>query len=595
MTWTIDIERIAGILAGSATIDPGVNAVRGSNWQGKSSFIEAVKTGLGTSTELTEGADSGRVEIQTPERAVTANLVRENGTVVRHGTPYLDAEYDVIRADLFACLDERNDIRRTVRRGENLEDILLRPLDFQNIDEQIADLKREREQVDAELSQAEEASKRLPTVQRKVRKLEDEIEELREKRERIANADADGGDDGSAQRALSRAQTERNEAEQRVERLQSSIERTEERLEERREELAELEVPDDDVEERLAAARDRLSEHKRDLEILQSLYSATEMVLDENRVDLVTDVQRDLVADDLTCWICGQDTTRSDVESQLNALGDELTERRAATEALQSEVEDLESKREGIQQRERRQADLEAEIVDLEDTLADRTESLESAQERLREATARVEELSEDVDETMEELSDVESEIKFREAELDDSQAELEQLQARADRLDTLRSERGDLTSEIETLRNRKDRIRREAREAFDETMQEIISRFETGFETARLTADFEIVVARDGREASLDALSEGELELIGFVAALAGRESFDVGESVPLLLVDGVGGLDDANLHTLVEYLRDRAEYLVFTAYPEYEAFDGREIDPAEWTVANESQASAH
>lgn len=592
MTWTIDIERIAGILSGSATIEPGINAVRGSNWQGKSSFIEAVKTGLGTSTELTEGADSGRVEVQTPDAAVTVDLARENGSVVRHGTPFLDAEYDVIGADLFACLDDRNDIRRTVRRGETLEDVLLRPLDFQDIDEQIADLKREREQVDAELSQAKEASKRLPTVQRKVKNLENEIEELRQKRDTIANADQGHSDGESVQQALSHAQTERSEAEQRVERLQASIDRTDEELEERREELAELEVPDDDVEERLVAARDRLSERERDLEILQSLYSATEMVLDEGRVNLVTDVQRNLVADDLTCWVCGQETTRTDVESELDALGDEITERSAATEELRAEVENLETRREEIQQRKRRQADLESEIVDLEDRLADRRESLETARERLRDATARVEDLSENIDETMAELSDVESDIKFREAELDDSQAELEQLQARADRLDQLRSERDGLSSDIERLRNRKDRIKREAREAFDETMREIISRFGTGFETARLTADFEIVVARDGREASLDALSEGELELIGFVAALAGRESFDVGESVPLLLVDGIGGLDDANLHTLVEYLRDHAEYLVFTAYPEYEAFDGHEIDPTEWVVASESAA---
>lgn len=124
--------------------------------------------------------------------------------------------------------------------------------------------------------------------------------------------------------------------------------------------------------------------------------------------------------------------------------------------------------------------------------------------------------------------------------------------------------------------------------------MQDILARFGTGFETARLTADFDIVVARDGQEASLDALSEGELELIGFVAALAGRQSFDVDETIPLMLVDGLGGLDDDNLHTLIEYLQQGTEYLVFTAYPEYTAFDGHEIDPTEWTVANEKQASA-
>ena len=95
-------------------------------------------------------------------------------------------------------------------------------------------------------------------------------------------------------------------------------------------------------------------------------------------------------------------------------------------------------------------------------------------------------------------------------------------------------------------------------------------------------------------REASLDALSEGELELIGFVAALAGRQSFDVAETLPLLLVDDVGGLADDNLHTLIDYLHERTEYLVFTAYPEYTAFEGQEISPDEWTVANDRQASA-
>ena len=133
MVWTIDIERIAGILHGSATIEPGLNAVQAANWQGKSSFVEAVKTALGTSTELTEGADSGHVDLQTPTRDVTVQLVHNGSTVSREGTPYLDDEYDIVRAELFACLDEHNEIRGAVRRGENLEDVLLEPLDFQNI------------------------------------------------------------------------------------------------------------------------------------------------------------------------------------------------------------------------------------------------------------------------------------------------------------------------------------------------------------------------------------------------------------------------------------------------------------------------------
>jgi chromosome segregation ATPase len=242
----------------------------------------------------------------------------------------------------------------------------------------------------------------------------------------------------------------------------------------------------------------------------------------------------------------------------------------------------------------RRKRDLETDIVDLEDRLADREQSLEDAREQLAAATERVERLSDAVDESMAELSDVESEIKYREAELDETTAELAELESRAGRIDALEDELSTVRTEIEELRTRKDRIKRESREAFDEAMQDILSRFETGFETARLTADFDVVVARDGRETSLDALSEGEVELIGFVAALAGRRCYDVAETVPILLVDDIGGLAADNVHTLLAYLRAQTDYLVFTAYPEYTAFDGQEIDPAEWRVASDDGISA-
>jgi len=600
MSWNIEIENIAGILDGSATVDPGLNAVRGSNWQGKSSFIEAVKTALGTSTELTEGEESGQVRLRTPDREVTVELVREDGTVRRNGSSYLDDEYDAIRAGLFACLDERNEVRSAVRRGENLESVLLRPLDFQNLDERIADLKREREQIQSELSGAKEAKKRLPTIQEQVTQLEAEIADLREKRDELeATGDGDGDGDGSdgdrIERQLSEARTEQSQAENRIERLERTIERTEERLEERRDELESLEVPADvDVESELAAARENLQRAKRDSEVLQSVYSANEMVLKESRLDLLTEVERELTGDTVVCWTCGNEADQADLESQLAELGDKVAELRARVERCRDEVAGLEARREEIDQVNRRRRDIESEITELEETLADRRQSLEEAEQRYEDAAASVAELTEAVDETVEAISDVESEIKYREAELEDTRGELSELEARANRVETLEAESEEIRTEIRELRNRKDEIKRRAREAFDEAMDDVLARFDTGFETARLTPDFDLVVARDGREARLDALSEGELELIGFVAALAGYESFDVDEAVPLLLVDGVGGLADDNLHTLIDYLHERTEYLVFTAYPEYTAFEGREIDPGEWTVATNDRVSA-
>jgi chromosome segregation ATPase len=481
-----------------------------------------------------------------------------------------------------------------VRRGENLADVLLGPLEFQNIDERIADLQRDRERVADELSQAAEARKRLPTVRERVARLEAEVADLRERRTDI-DAPTAAGDDDSARQQLSQARSERSEAEDRVERLEGSIERLEERLDEREAELEALDVPaHDDVDARLESAREDLAAVKRDAEVVQSLYSATEMVLDENRLDLVTEVQREVGGDTVACWTCGGETTRAAIEGQLETLGTRLSELRAATDRRRERVDELEARREQYRQVTSRRDDLEDEILELEEQLADRRQSLDDARERLATATERVETLTERVDETMAALSDVESEIKYREAELDDARDELETLETRAERVEPLEAERDAIREEIEELRTRKDRIERDAREAFDEAMTDIVARFETGFEAARLTPEFDIVVARDGRETSLEALSEGERELVGFVAALAGWESFDAGDRLPLMLVDSVGGLDDDNLHTLVDYLRDRATYLVFTAYPEYAAFDGQEIDPTGWTVASDGSARA-
>ncbi len=594
MTWEVEIEHVAGILSGAATVEPGLNAVRASNWQGKSSFVAAIETALGTATPLTEGKDRGRVHAETPGGEVAVDLVRENGEVRRRGEPYLTDEYDATRADLFACLDETNDIRHAVRTGGNLAEPLLRPLEVQNIDNRIADLQHEREQVESELAKAREATDRLPAVRERVGRLETELADLRERRETLAG-ETDSTAVASSRRELAGARSERERAADQVDRLENDIERIEAQLREKRAALAEVDAGDPgDVESDLADARADLEEVRRDVEVLQSVYSATEMILEEGKLDLLTDVERGLCGDTLVCWTCGSETDRADVRARLEALGDRIASRREEVETRREEVEALEARREEIEETRRRRRNLETEVSDLEEQLADKRQRLAETRERRDRARKRVEELAEAVDESVERLADVESDIRYREAELTEARDERDSLEQRAERVGTLSTRREGLRDEIRELRNRRDEIRFEAREAFDTALADVFERFDAGFETARLSPEFDLVVVREGHEADLDALSEGELELLGFVAALAGYEAFDVADATPVMLVDGVGGLAETNLHTLVESLRERTEYLVFTAYPEHSAVDGHEIDPAAWTIASDGVTTA-
>jgi len=588
MVWNLVIENIAGIRGGSADIRPGRNVVRGANWQGKSSFLKAIETAMGTVTPLTEGESLGRVALETPTETYAVELDRRNDTVVRQGTPFLDEEYDRIRADLYAFLDENNAVRQAVRRGENLEEYLAKPLDFENIEEEISDKKLERSRVETELEQAREAARRLPGLQEDVTQLESDLDDLESTRDELERAKES---DGAADREeLSRLRADQSQAKQRKEQLIDTVERIERKLAEVRAEYDDLSVPDEDVTAELADARDKRESIQGDIDLLQSVYSVNKRVLEEDRTDLLTNVDHGIIEDEFNCWLCGGETTEDALQENLNELSDRISELKSEAAEYEDRADELEQRQSEIRQARRRRDDLETQIDDLEAKLADRRESLESVTERVEALAAEIADLDDAVSEYSDELTEIKSEIKHTETQLEEKRTELEQTERQADRRSDLEAEQEALDEEIEALRNRKEKIKRRTRDAFDEAIADLLDRFDTSFETARLTGAFDLVVARNGREADIDALSEGELELLGIVAALAGHEAFEVADDVPVMLLDRLGGLTEGNLATLVEYLDDRVEFLVFTAYPEHSSFQGNEVDPSDWDVITES-----
>lgn len=588
MTWKLTIENIGGIRSGTASIKPGINTIRASNWQGKSSLINAIETAMGTTTPLTEGTDYGTVELTTEADTIVTELIRQDGEVIKQGDSYLSNERDRICADLFAFLDEDNEVRQAVRTGENLEAILTRPIDFERIDERIKELRQEREQVESELERAEAASQNLPDAQEQVRRLESEIEELRSERENYTTADGDS-ESASKQEEFSDARAQRNRLKDQKERLETAISNTQERLENLREERDQLKVPDGlSLESDITETREALTEVEVDIDLLESVYTANKRILDAERVDLLTEVEHGIDKDTINCWICGRSTDRETLNTQLEALANRLSNLRETAEEYRSNLEEIESKQQTIRQTKRQKQDLEAEIDSLKETIADRKGSLATAKDQLEQINNHIEELEATVEASNEQLTDIESEIKYKQADLDDAREKLESLEREADQREQLKSERRSLTEDIEDLRTRKEQIKEETRATFDNAIQTLISRLAPGFESARLTSNFDLIVAREGREASLDALSEGEVELLGIVTALAGYEAFDVADHVPVILLDGVGDFAGENLGQVVRYLADRATYIVTTAYPEQDISEDHIIDPTEWTVVS-------
>lgn len=584
----LQISNISGILDGSAEIEPGVNTVQASNWQGKSSFVDAIATAFGIQTSLTEGKESGKVSIDLDAERHEVQLERNGTQIDLRGDPILQDKYNRLLADFFAFLGEKNKVRQAVRNGDNLKEVLTQPLKIEDIDRRIRDLSKERDSVKSELQRAEAKAEKLVSLKQRRNEVESELKDLRESEAEFEDAMV-----SETHEQLSDLRAERERVIDLIERLERTLERSREKLASVYDEYEEISVEDStDIETEIEEIREEYERAREDKEILQSIYSANKRLLEENRLELLTDVDRSLVEDSYTCWLCGSETTTDELQSHLEEISDKVLTLKEEVRSYEVQIEELETERDEIRKQRRRKSDLESQITELEETISERDENLSSAEDRLESIESRIEGLEAEAEDVDEEISDIRSEIKYKEATLEDLEEEIEETETAADQIDMLREEKETIIEEITELRNRKERIQTRIRTEFDEAIQTTVSRFETGFETARLTSEFELIVAREGREVEMDALSEGEVELLGLVTAIAGFEAYDVGEITPVVVLDHLGGLSDSNLSILADYLSDHTEILIMTAYPENTTFGNNRIDPAGWETVKQAHA---
>lgn len=610
--WDLDISNIAGIRSGRATLERGVNVVQADNWQGKTSLLAAVRTVVGTTAlaptghPLTEGATEGRVTLDTGAATHVTRLQRgEAGAVTRSGDTYLTEETDRVCARLFAFLGESNPVRAAVRNGDDLAALLHCPLDIADIDAQIEELTAERRRVVDALDRAEAAAREVSAVRETVASLEADLESLRERRAALT---AETGDDGTAADLRDRLRDRRTELdriESDVERLENKTERQADQLADKRAELADLSVPaEPDPDRDIEQSRARIRTLETEIGLLENLYSANKRVLDENRTDLVADLDRGIAADEFACWVCGESTTASTVSEKLAALQAEIETRRSERNDLEDTISTLRERREAAASKRQTRDRLESTIADLEADLEVDRQDLANTRERRDNLVGEIEELearlAEVSDSATADLASVESEITITERELGERREELDDLEARSERRADLETSLEELETEIESLRERKRNTQRELKVSFDAAMETVIERFDPGFERARLdpklgpdgeVTRYDLVVAREGREVPRRALSEGEVELLGIVTALAGYETFEVAERVPVLTLDGIGQLTSSHLQALIAFLRDRTEILVTTADPDAGPIDGHTLTPADWQVVSDER----
>jgi len=620
------VENLGGIDRCEVAFGPGVTVFTGRNATNRTSLLRSIAGGLGGSAATLKGdADAGSVELSIDGKRATREYVRRNGRVDAEGEGYLGDE-DLV--DLFACLLEHNPIRRAVESGDDLRALLMRPVDTDEIEREIADLESERARVDERLTEIDRERDRLPKLEERRRNLREDLESV--------EAELD-----DARGAVENLSVDREEAE-RAEELLSELEELTEALEEPKSEIETQRSIRRDLEERrseveaelagLAADRDELGAVESEIDRLEALESELTGTISDlsaivNRNDaLVSGDQgaaRALTVDDdagvagaldpmsetVECWTCGSRVERSAIADRMAELRDLIETKREERTEVREDLEERKARRSELRSAIDRREDLEVRLDEIESEIDRRAEEIDALEDdlgELREERAEVRAAVDDVEElretdllgAYERLSELEYERGRLEGELSDVDDEIAETEYLVGKRETLEARRESVADRITDLRSRIDDLETETVERFDGHMNEVlglleyeriervwIERLVDGGEST-----FELHVVRETAEGAVyedtvDHLSESEREVVGLVVALAGYLAHEVHESVPLMLLDSLEAIDADRIRELVAYFADYPDYLLVALLPEDAAAlpEGYERIPAE------------
>ena len=616
----LSVENIGGIDNLSTSFEPGVTVLAGRNATNRTSLLRSIMAAHGSDDVALKGdADEGSVELTIGDETYTRTFERQGDTVISGGEPVLD---DPDLADLFSFLLETNDARQAVARGDDLRDLIMRPVDVESINEQIESLQQEKRDIADELSTLSNLSDRLPQLERRRTKLEDQIEEkedeLAEKEQEVEEYDASVSErqevESELESKLGDLRSKRrdiNDVDRRIETEKQSLDA----LESEEEELADdtEDLPEvaggkiDEIESEISRLRTRRQEIQSTVNELQSVIQFNEEMLSGTSSDVVDaladaddaggNVTDQLLGDDqVVCWTCGSEVDKSEIEGTLERLQSLREEKLEANREHREQLSELEDEKSTYERRQRERDRIERRLSEIESERETRQERIEELKSERSDLEAEIDSLEQTVDELESEehgdLLDLHREANQLEydlgrlrTDLEDVEDEIADIERKLDERDELEAAREDIEDELEELRTRIKRLESEAVEEFNSHMDDVldvleydnleriwIERTEKRVREGRRKVTksvFDLHVIRTSEdgvsyEDSVAHLSESEREVTGLVFALAGYLIHDVYETVPFMVLDSLEAIDSNRISRLVDYFADYADFLV-------------------------------
>jgi len=617
------VENIGGIEQTTVRLTRGTTVLAGRNATNRTSLLQAIMAALGSNDITIKGdAEHGAVELTLNDKTYHRTLHRTGDTVHGEGDTVCD---DPDAAELYAFLLRSNEVRRRVTSGGDLRELIMAPIDTEEIQAKINCRTEQRRAVSEEIESIQELKPQLPKLEQQRHDLRAEIDEKRQQLQEVeteieahsATVDETKAEQDELESTLGELRQQRAELKDVRYDIETITETIEELRAERtdiKQELDALSVPDEDERTRLDEQIDRYRKHKRrlesDLNEIQTVIEFNEDMLESPESGPVEALEADdtAVTDALTpdqtvtCWTCGSEVAVDRIESTITTLREVARDRVSEINDLEAEIEALVEQRQTIEQRQHRHETLTDRRAQIDTQLEDRQTALEAKQDRrktliesIEQLETEVEELESSANEHLLELhrqaNTLEHEIGRLEAELEGVTEEIADIESELDRLEELTAEREQLADEIANLRTRIETIEAEAIEQFNDHMDEVLDALEydnleriwierqqqearEGRQTVTETV-FELHIVRQtdsGRayEDTIGHLSESEREVTGLIFALAGYLAHDVHDTCPVMLLDSLEAIDAKRIADLVAYMESYTEILVVALLPE-------------------------
>jgi len=619
LTADLYVRNIGGIDETTIKLEPGICILSGQNATNRTSLLKSIMAVLGSEkSTMKSDADEAEVELSIGDETYTRRFERRDGTVHATGEPYLK---NSTPADLFAFLIESNAARQTAMTGENLRDLIMQPVDTQEINAEIEQLLKERQEISEELDELGELKRKLPPLEQERTRIQGEIDNIQEKlntvETKIQEKDTEVEQKQKEQTELEEKFEELKETRSQLDDIRYELETEQDRLESLQNKKAELqqerkelaEVPSEDIEQITSEIRDlrsRKQQFEDELNDVQGLVAFNEEMLKDdadqlfNRLEIERDtggITADLLEDEnITCWTCGTEVKVTQIEETIDKLQILSKETRKQISELDSKLDELSEQKENLQHKQRRSEDVERRIEEVKgeiDNVESRIDDLRHRQDSLNEvveaAEKEIEELETDTHDEILELHKEANQLEYKlgslETDLERVEDNITSIEAQLERENEFEQSREEIQESIKKLRTRIERIEKEIIEEFNEHMDTVLElleyknieriwleRVETEVRNGRQTVTetkFEIHIVRKTQsgttyEDEIMNLSESEREVIGLNFALAGYLVHNVYERVPFMLLDSLETIDRERISALVEYFSDYSSYLV-------------------------------